>query len=223
MQRRRVRSAIYNGHADQNVIRRMLRVFRRHVVVAAFVEHACVHEFKLGLGPAAAAIFLDKLRVRKFRLRIFVEGLEIRMCGRGIEIKILLFHVLAVVALRPGQPEQPFLQNRIAPVPQRQRKAQPAFAVRDAQQSILAPAIRAAARVVVRKIIPARAVLRIILAHRAPLPLGKIRPPALPVFSARGIFLQPLGLGAGGRFHHWFLSGFGIHAAFEVTSVGMMA
>jgi hypothetical protein len=70
------------------------------------------------------------------------------------------------------------------PFHKRGREAEAAFAVGEAEQAVLAPAIGAAARVVVREIIPAIAVGRIILAHRAPLPLGQIGPPALPVFGA---------------------------------------
>ena len=77
------------------------------------------------------------------------------MRGRGIEVMPDLLHVLAVIALRVREPEEPLLQDRIAPVPQGEGEAQPAFAVGDAQQAILAPAIGAAARMLVRKIIPA--------------------------------------------------------------------
>ena len=60
----------------------------------------------------------------------------------------------------------------------------------DAEQAVLAPAVGAAARVVVREVVPAVAVGRVVLAHRAPLPLGEVRPPALPV-AARCVLLEP--------------------------------
>ena len=78
-----------------------------------------------------------------------------------------------MVALGAGQAEQPLLEDRVAPVPQREREAQPALAVADAEQAVLAPAVGAAARVVVREVVPAVAVGRVVLAHRAPLPLGR--------------------------------------------------
>src|SRR5665213_4082798 len=55
-------------------------------------------------------------------------------------------------------------------------------------EAVLAPAIRAAAGVIVRKIFPRGAAGRIILAHRAPLPLGQIWPPAPPVLPAGLVF-----------------------------------
>src|SRR6267154_253241 len=44
---------------------------------------------------------------------------------------------------------------------------------------------------VVRKILPSRAVGAVILAHRTPLALRQIRPPAFPVPLARPRFLEP--------------------------------
>ena len=44
------------------------------------------------------------------------------MGGRRVEVIIKLLDVLAVVALRAGQAEQPFLQNRIFAVPKREAK-----------------------------------------------------------------------------------------------------
>ena len=116
--------------------------------------------------------------------------------GRGgIEVEITLFHVLAVIALAVGEAEEALLQNRILAVPQRQRETEPALAVGQAQQPILAPAISAAAGMVVWEILPTSAVRRIILAHGGPLALGQVWTPAFPVLRPRGVLLQTDGLG----------------------------
>src|SRR5215831_8532008 len=52
--------------------------------------------------------------------------------------------------------------------------------VAEAGDAVLAPAIGAAACMVMREIFPGGAVLAVVLAHRAPLALADIRPPALP-------------------------------------------
>ena len=104
------------------------------------------------------------------------------MGRRRIQIIIELLHILAVIALAVSQTKKPFLQNRIVAVPKRQRKAKTLHGRRETAHAILAPAIGAAARMFVRKIFPCRAVGTIILAHRAPLPFGKVRAPALPFF-----------------------------------------
>ena len=51
------------------------------------------------------------------------------MRGRAVDVEVVLLHVLAVVALAVGEPEQPLLQDRVALVPQRQREAQPLLVV----------------------------------------------------------------------------------------------
>src|ERR1043166_8644070 len=103
------------------------------------------------------------------------------MRRRRIEVEIRLFDVLAVIALGSAQAKKALLQNRVTPVPQGERKTEATLAIANSEQAVFAPAISAAAGVVMRKIIPARAAGRIILAHRAPLPLDQIRSPPLPV------------------------------------------
>src|SRR5207245_9977625 len=54
------------------------------------------------------------------------------------------------------------------------------------------PAIRPTQGMIVGKISPGISVRGIILAHRSPLPLGKIRSPALPVLLPPLVFSKPL-------------------------------
>ena len=114
------------------------------------------------------------------------------MRRRRIEVEVILLHVFAVIALIARQAEQALLQDRIAPVPKRQREAHALVPVADPADAVLAPAVGARARMIVRKIFPRRPVRAVILAHRSPLPLGKIRPPALPVLGALVRFVQAL-------------------------------
>src|SRR5712691_860297 len=55
------------------------------------------------------------------------------------------------------------------------------MAVADAGNAVLAPAVGARARMVVRKVFPSRSIRAVILADCAPLPLGEVRSPALPM------------------------------------------
>src|SRR5207245_3567444 len=80
-------------------------------------------------------------------------------------------------------------------------EAQAAFTVREAEQPVLAPAVRAAARVVVGKVVPAGAVGRVVLAHRPPLALGQVRAPALPVVPAGGVVCEAERLDVGAVHH----------------------
>src|SRR5207247_6842843 len=58
------------------------------------------------------------------------------------------------------------------------------------EEPVLAPAVGAAARVVVGEVVPGGAVGRVVLAHRAPLALGQVRPPALPVAFTASVLLE---------------------------------
>src|SRR5436190_17367005 len=174
MKRCRFRTTIRDRQTNQNVVRGILGVFREYIEIAAVVEHTRVSQFKLRIALAAAMIRLDKPLVGKFGLWILVERLAIGMRRRRVEVEVTFFDIFAVVALRIGEAEQAFLQDRIAPVPKGPCKAESPFAIADAQQTILAPTVGAAAGMVVRKIFPAGPVRGIILAYGTPLPLGKI-------------------------------------------------
>src|SRR5262249_49857368 len=99
---------------------------------------------------------------------------------------------LAVIALAVGQPEETLLQDRVAPVPERQRKGKALVIVRDSEQPVLPPPVGARAGAVVRKVVPGRAARAVVLAHRPPLALGQVRPPALPMSPAFPCFVESL-------------------------------
>src|SRR6202012_4014608 len=71
----------------------------------------------------------------------------------------------------------------VAPIPQRNAEAPPQMIVTPAGNAVLAPAIGAAAGVIVRETLPCSPVRAIVLADRAPLALAQIRPPATPGFA----------------------------------------
>src|SRR5262249_3515581 len=72
-------------------------------------------------------------------------------------------------------------ENRVAPVPEGEAEAEALVVVRDAQQPVLAPAIGPRARVLVGKVLPGRAVDRVVLADGSPLSRGQVGAPAAPV------------------------------------------
>ncbi len=195
MQRGALRAAVGRRDTDQKVVRRGLGILDRDVEVSPFLENARVFQLELRLVAAAPAIFLEQPVVRKGRLRILIKRLQISVRGRGIQVVVTLLDVLAVIALWAAQPKQPFLQDGVVPVPESRREAQPALAIADAQQPVFPPAIGTAARMVVWKVGPAFAGGGVILPHGAPLALGKIGPPAFPVFLAALGFGQPRQLG----------------------------
>src|SRR5512135_1780707 len=102
------------------------------------------------------------------------------MGGRAVEVEVVLLDVLTVVALGVGQPEHPLLQQRVAAVPQRQREAEPLLVVAEAGDAVLAPPVRAGARLIVREVGPGIAAGTVVLPHRAPLTLAQVRPRPAP-------------------------------------------
>ena len=202
VQRGRIGTAVRRADLDQDVGRRRLRVFRDDVEVAVVVEDSGVEQLQLGVRPAAPAVVLHEAGVRELALRILVEALHVGMRRGGVEEEEVFLHVLAVIALRPGEPEHPFLEDGILAVPHRKGEAEPLVVVRDPEDPVLAPAVGARARVVVREVIPRGAELRIILPHRPPLALREVRSPALPVDGAFRRLFEPLHLRGRGAIRH---------------------
>jgi hypothetical protein len=97
-----------------------------------------------------------------------------------VEVVPVLLGVLAVVALAPGEPEDPLLEDRIATVPEREREAQRLTVVADPAQAVLVPPVGARARMVVREELPGITAGAVILADRSPGAFAQIRTPPPP-------------------------------------------
>ena len=130
---------------------------------------------------------VNKFLIRKGTLRISIASLAVRMGGGGVQEIVEFFDVFSVVALRSGQPEQALFEERVALVPQGKREARPPVPVVDAEQAVLAPAVGAAPGMIMWEIVPAAAVIRIVLADRAPLTLSQEGPPPQPMLLAASV------------------------------------
>ncbi len=191
VERRGVGSAVVRLDPDEEVVRARLRVLDEDVEVPAALEDAGVPELELGVLPRPAPVLGGELRVRELALRVLVEHPHVRVSRGRVEVVVELLHVLAVVALVPGEAEDPLLQDRVLPVPERERETQDLVPVGDARDPVLVPAVGARAGVVVGQVLPGGSEVGVVLAHRAPGALGEIRPPALPVGRARAGLLEP--------------------------------
>ena len=177
---RRLGPAVVDGDAHEDVAWPGFGVLHEHVEVAVLVEGAGVDQLVLEVLARAPAVGLEQVAVRELALRVLVQELHVRVRRRRVDVEVVLLDVLAVVALAVGEPEETFLQDRVALVPERQREAQALLVVADPAQTVFAPAIGAGARLLVTEVIPGVAVGAVVLAHRAPLPLAEVGPPALP-------------------------------------------
>jgi hypothetical protein len=190
LDRRRFRPAVGDRNLDEDVFGRRLRIFDEHVEVAIVVEDAGVDQLVLEVFSTERLVATDDLIVRVCRLRVLVQVLHVRVGRRGIEIEVVFLHVLAVVCLAVGEAEQTFLEDRILPVPQRQREAEELLIVGDAGEAVLAPAIRARAGLVVAEVVPGVSVLAVVFAHGPPLPLAQVGAPLLPRDLLLPIFVE---------------------------------
>src|SRR6185437_4885697 len=173
--------------------------------VPAGVEYAGVYQLVFGLQPVTPAILVDEVLVRKGRLRVVVTPPVPRVAGQRVQVPPVFLDVFAVIALRAGQPEWPFLQDRVLAIPQCQPQAQPLLDVAEPGQPVLAPPVGPGSGVIMREVVPRLAVRAVVLADRAPLPFADIRAPLIPVARLPQSVLQPpeachaITLGAHGR------------------------
>src|SRR5262249_38434411 len=102
---------------------------------------------------------------------------------RIVDVPVNFLDVLAVVAFEASYAEEALLQNRIVSIPKREGEAEPLFEIRDSSYAILAPAVGARPRVVMREIIPRVAVSAVIFPHSPPCPVAEIWSPKIPAVS----------------------------------------
>ncbi len=69
-----VGTAIAGRDPDEDVLGRRLRILDKDIEVAVVLEHSGVDQFEFALVAAAAAVFFHQPRVRKFGLRILLQG-----------------------------------------------------------------------------------------------------------------------------------------------------
>src|SRR5262249_52946376 len=152
---------------------------------------AGVEQLILGGLFVALPVGFDEGDVWVLGLWILVEVLHVRVSWRAIEVEVVFLDVLAMIPLAVSQPEQSFLEDRITPVPQRQRKAEQLAIIGDTGDPVLTPPVRTVLRVIVGEVVPGVAVRAVIFAHGPPLPLTQIRPPLLPRGSSFAVLLEP--------------------------------
>ncbi len=201
VQRRALAAPVVESDSDQDVVGRVLGIFDLDVEVAALLKNPGVEQLIFGLLSSAAAVLLQELSIRKGPLRILIERFEVGVRRGRVQIEVVLLQVFPMIALAIGQPKSSLLQNRVCFVPEREGEAQTSLAVADPQQSVFAPTIGSASRMIVREVFPASAILGIVLADRSPLPLREVGAPSLPVFFAPRVLAEPMPLSVRGLAH----------------------
>src|SRR5262249_12529876 len=146
--------AVVDTDLDEDVLGRFLRILDENIEVAILIEDAGVEQLIFEFIAIAAAAGIDEVAIGIGSLRILVEVLHVRMGWRAVEIKVVLFDVLPVVALAVGQAEEAFLENWVLAVPNRQGETEPLLVITDPGQAVLAPAIGARAGLIMAEVVP---------------------------------------------------------------------
>ena len=141
MQFCRLRSPVDCSDLHQDVFRTGLGILNKDIEIAVVIEDAGVEELILHLVPGALSVCLHKIVVGIGGLRILVEILHVGVGRRAVEIEVIFLHVLAMIALAVGQPEEPLLEDRVLPVPEGQCKAEVLLVIGNAGNAVLAPAV----------------------------------------------------------------------------------
>src|SRR5215471_1712380 len=163
MQVGRFRATIVNGDPDQQVLRIALGVLDEDIEVAVRIKNPRIEKLVFKVVATPAPVRFYQIAIGKFLLRILVEVLHVRVCGSAINIKVVLLHIFAVIALAIRQTEQALFEDRVAAVPKSYGEAELLLIVRDACQSVFSPTIGARARLVVTEVVPGISVVTIVL------------------------------------------------------------
>src|ERR1700761_8185151 len=116
----------------------------------------CLNQFRVGICP----------------LWILVQVFHVGVGWSAIEIEVVLLDILTVVAFAICQAKQALLKDRILPIPQRQRKAEPLLVIADPAESVFAPSIGPRTGLIMRQVIPRITIRAVILSNRSPLPFA---------------------------------------------------
>src|SRR5207302_11007826 len=107
--------------------------------VAIAVKYPRIEELILQVMPIALTVFLHELTVGEDGLRIFVEILHVRVGGGRVEVEVIFLHVFPMIALTATEAKEPFFQDRITAIPERQGKTQPLVVIADPGETVLTP------------------------------------------------------------------------------------
>src|SRR5436853_2460584 len=113
MQRGRVWPTIDCGDANKSISWIDFGVFDKDIEVAILCKDARVDELVLRRITPTTTILLYQISIRKGTLWIFVKGLHVRVCRCTVKVVVVLLYVLAMIALRACQPEEPLFDNGV--------------------------------------------------------------------------------------------------------------
>src|SRR5271156_950841 len=193
MQDRILGAAIESLDAYTDVLGVGFGILDEDIEIPVVVENAGIEQLEFRPLSRSPAVFFHQMGVRKLSLRVFVKHTHVTVRRRVVEVEIIFFHVLAVIAFRRTEPEHSFFQDWIAPVPKRERENEKLVTIADARNPVFSPAVRFAARQIVGEEAPGITIGAVIFPHGGPGAFAHIRSPSRPARDRTWIgFLEPL-------------------------------
>jgi hypothetical protein len=89
--------------------------------------------------------------------------------GGRVEVEIIFLDVFPMIALTATEAKEPFFQDRITAIPERQGKTEPLVIIRDASETVLTPTVGSRTSMIMGKKIPGSAGRAVVFPHRPPL------------------------------------------------------
>ena len=125
MQRGRCRASV-NGRDPAEEGRSGFGILNEYVEVAALLEDLPqrIDQLELARGAIPPPVLLDQKGVGVRDLRVLVEHPHVGVGRCAIEVEIVLFNILAVIALWARQAEESLLEDGVVPIPERERQAE---------------------------------------------------------------------------------------------------
>jgi hypothetical protein len=140
---------VEHSHPHHDIVNRGLGILDGDIEVAIVVEHACVQKFVFELVATAAPVGVYQIVVGEGGVRVLIEEALVGVGRGGVEVEVVLLHVLAMIAFAVREAKEALLENGVLAVPHGQGQAQQLLIVGEACDPVLSPPVGARTRLIV--------------------------------------------------------------------------
>jgi hypothetical protein len=139
--------------------------FDKNIPVTVFIEDVGVKYLELGDFATAMLVLTNDILVRIGLLRVLVQKLHVGVSRRRIKVVVEFLDIFSMIALRPGDAEEPFFKHSILLIPQGKRKTKTLMVVANACNAIFSPSVSPRASVLMGEVCPSIAVPRVVFPY----------------------------------------------------------
>ena len=128
----RFRPPITHTDLDKDILGNLLGIFHKHIEVAIAIEDSRIEELVFHVASAAPFAVRDQVIVGKCGMGIFIQVLHVGMSWRAVQIEVILFDILTMVAFAIRQSKEALFEDWIVAIPQGQTKTEQLLFIADA-------------------------------------------------------------------------------------------